>query len=147
MTSREPVEGCLLCEPDRAAAEFGRRTVWQDALWRLSVVERDSPVAGFAHLEPRRHLPEIVDLDGDEAESLGPTLARVTAALKKATSADLVYVYVFGERVRHLHFNLAPHRAGDALVGGPGLVRPGADTVPAGELIDVGRLIERTLAA
>ncbi len=52
------------------------------------------------------------DLDGDEAATLGPTLALVTGALKRATSADLVHVHVFGERVRHLHFNLAPHRAG-----------------------------------
>jgi diadenosine tetraphosphate (Ap4A) HIT family hydrolase len=86
-------------------------------------------VVGFAHLEPHRHIPFVTDLDGPEAATLGPVLAWVTAVLRRATAADKVYVYVFGDRVPHLHFNLAPHRPGDALVGGPGLLRP--DAVPA----------------
>jgi len=31
---------------------------------------------------------------------------------------------VFGDRTPHLHFNLAPHQAGDALRGGPRLLDP-----------------------
>ena len=42
-------------------------------------------------------------------------LAKVTRALKEATGAELVYVYVFGGGVAHLHLHLAPHSAGDAL--------------------------------
>jgi diadenosine tetraphosphate (Ap4A) HIT family hydrolase len=136
---------CLLCDPVRAAAVFGRRTVWQDPLWRLSLIESGSPVAGFGHLETVRHVPYVTELDGEEAATLGSTLARVTAALKKATGADLVYVYVFGERVAHLHFNLAPHHDGDALVGGPGLLRPEALEVEASELVVVSRRVEAEL--
>jgi diadenosine tetraphosphate (Ap4A) HIT family hydrolase len=108
----------LLCSPDEAAAVFHRRTVWQDEFWRLSLIEEGSPVAGFGHLEPIRHIPAVTDLDGQEAVTVGAVLARVTTVLKRVTGADLVYVYVFGERVPHLHFNLAPHRRGDALVRG-----------------------------
>ena len=36
-------------------------------------------------------------------------------ALKSATGADVVYVYIFGDGVPHLHVHLAPHRDGDAL--------------------------------
>jgi diadenosine tetraphosphate (Ap4A) HIT family hydrolase len=86
-------------------------------------------VVGFAHLEPRRHIPFITDLDGPEAASLGPVLAHATAGIRAATAADKVYVYVFGDRVPHLHFNLAPHRPGDMLAGGAGLIRP--EAVPA----------------
>ncbi|WP_051799520.1 HIT family protein [Catenuloplanes japonicus] len=121
-------DGCLLCRAGDADAHFGRRRVWEDAHWRLSVVLRGA-VPGFAHLEPHRHIPFITDLDGPEAATLGPVLARATAALRQATAADKVYVYVFGDRVEHLHLNLAPHRPGDALVGGPGLLH--ADAVPA----------------
>ena len=81
------------------------------------------------HLEPHRHIPYVTDLDGLEAATIGPVLARVTAVLCNATAADRVYVYVFGDRVPHLHLNLAPHRPGDALVGGPGLLRAGAPDV------------------
>jgi diadenosine tetraphosphate (Ap4A) HIT family hydrolase len=122
------VTPCLLCDPAEADRYFSRVRVWQDDLWRLSVVLQ-GPVPGFAHLEPRRHIPFITDLDGAEAATLGAVLARVTAALRTAAQADKTYVYVFGDRAPHLHFNLAPHRDGDALRGGPGLLESGAEDV------------------
>lgn len=137
---------CLLCSPDEAAQVFHRRLVWQNSLWRLSLIEGGAPVPGFGHLEPIRHIPFLTDLDGDEAATLGPVLARVSAVLKQVTGAELVYVYVFGERVPHLHFNLAPHRSGDALVGGPGLVQPGAAPVEPALLAATNHEVEAALA-
>ncbi|BCJ77518.1 hypothetical protein CS0771_70620 [Catellatospora sp. IY07-71] len=131
VTGDPAVDGeCLLCRVAEADAYFRRRRVWADARWRLSVLLQ-GPVAGFAHLEPWRHIPYVTDLAGPEAATLGPVLARATAALREATGADKVYVYVFGDRVPHLHFNLAPHHPGGALAGGPGLLRPDAASVPA----------------
>ena len=118
-------EPCMLCDPAVADRHFDRVRVWEDELWRLSAVLR-GPIPGFAHLEPRRHIPHITDLDGTEAATFGPVLARVTRALRDATGAELTYACVFGDHVAHLHVNLAPHRAGDALQGGPGLLAPGA---------------------
>jgi len=115
---------CLLCDVDEADSFFDRTRVWEDDLWRLSVVLRGA-VPGFSHLESKRHIPFITDLDGDEAATLGPVLARCTSALRRGTGADKVYVYVFGDRVPHLHLNLVPHRDGDALVGGRGLLAAG----------------------
>lgn len=80
------------------------------------------PIPGFAHLEPCRHIPFVTGLDGPEAESLGAVLAGATRVLREAAGAERTYVYVFGDHVPHLHFNLAPHRDGDALRGGPGLL-------------------------
>ena len=105
---------CLLCDGDEADAQFGRTRVWEDRLWRLSMAGRGY-TTGFAYLEPKRHVPYVTDLDGDEAATFGPVLARVTAALRKAADAELVYVYVFGGGIPHLHVHLAPHRSGDAL--------------------------------
>jgi diadenosine tetraphosphate (Ap4A) HIT family hydrolase len=116
---------CLLCRPDEADPFFRRVRVWEDDLWRLAVAV-EGPVLGFAHLEPKRHIPFITDLDGPEAATLGEVLARVTSALKQAAGAELAFVYVLGERVQHLHFNIAPHRTGDALQGGPELLKPGS---------------------
>ena len=115
--------GCLLCDPAAADAAFDRVRLWEDEEWRLSAVLR-GPIPGFTHLEPRRHIPYVTDLDGPEAASFGPVLARVTEALRAAAAAEKTYVYIFGDRVPHFHVNLAPHRAGDALRGGPGLVDP-----------------------
>jgi diadenosine tetraphosphate (Ap4A) HIT family hydrolase len=140
------VKDCLLCRWDDADREFHRVEVWRDELWRLTVSLR-APVLGFAYLEPKRHIPYITDLDGAEARSLGPTLARVTRSLKDETGAELIYVNVHGDRVAHLHFNLAPHRAGDALIGGPGMISAGAEPLPENRLRavadDIGRRLLR----
>ena len=89
--------------------------VWEDELWRVTTSVSGDPVPGFSYLEPKRHIPFITDLGGDEALSFGPVMARVTGALKEATGAEVVYVYVFGEGIAHLHVHLAPHRKGDGL--------------------------------
>ncbi len=136
---------CLLCDHEAADREFQRVEVWRDHLWRLTT-SLVAPVAGFSYLEPLRHIPYVTALDGPEAASLGPTLARVTSVLEAATDADLVYVNVFGDRVAHLHFNIAPHREGDALVGGRGLLREGAAPVPRHELAAVADRVRGELA-
>jgi diadenosine tetraphosphate (Ap4A) HIT family hydrolase len=105
---------CPLCRTEVGDAEFDRIEVWQDNLWRLTV-SLAAEVAGFAYLEPKRHVPYITDLDGAEAASFGPALARCTRTLREVTGADVVYVYIFGDGIPHLHVHLAPHRKGDAL--------------------------------
>jgi diadenosine tetraphosphate (Ap4A) HIT family hydrolase len=111
--SRDP---CLICAGFAGDAEMGRVEVWSDRLWRLTTsVGPGDPTPGFSYLEPRRHIPHVTDLDGDEAATFGPVLARCTSALKVATGCELVYGYVFGGGIPHLHVHLAPHTAGDAL--------------------------------
>jgi diadenosine tetraphosphate (Ap4A) HIT family hydrolase len=135
---------CLLCQPAAADAYFQRALVWEDRLWRVTT-SLVAPVAGFSYLEPKRHIPHVTDLDGEEAAQLGSTLARVTRALRDETGAALVYVNVFGERVAHLHFNLAPHVDGDALRGGPGMLVEGASPRPRAELEAIARRVSRRL--
>jgi diadenosine tetraphosphate (Ap4A) HIT family hydrolase len=105
---------CILCRGAAADPELGVVQVWEDSLWRVTLAT-DGEIAGFAHLVPKRHVPYITDLDGAEARTLGLVLAFVSHALKLATGAELVYVYIFGGGVPHLHLHLAPHRRGDAL--------------------------------
>lgn len=105
---------CPMCRGAAADDELERIEVWQDAHWRLTV-SLSSEVAGFAYLEPKRHIRHITDLDGPEAATFGPAMAHSTRALKETTGAEVVYVYIFGDGVPHLHVHLAPHRAGDAL--------------------------------
>jgi diadenosine tetraphosphate (Ap4A) HIT family hydrolase len=105
---------CLQCRGIDGDAEIQRVQVWEDSLWRLTV-SLDSEVEGFAYLEPKRHISYITDLDGREAHTFGEVLANVCQALRDATDSELVYVYIFGGSVPHLHVHLAPHRSGDAL--------------------------------
>ena len=109
-----PTPNCPICRGVAADEELERIQVWEDTLWRLTV-GLAAEVPGFAYLEPKRHIAFVTDLDGPEAETFGATLARCTRVLKEATGTQIVYVYIFGDGVPHLHLHLAPHRAGDAL--------------------------------
>jgi diadenosine tetraphosphate (Ap4A) HIT family hydrolase len=113
-TTNNPSANCTICRGIDGDAEFERFQVWEDRHWRLTV-SLASEVAGFAYLEPKRHIPHVTDLDGTEARTFGEVLARTTRALREETGAELVYVYVFGGGIPHFHVHLAPHRAGDAL--------------------------------
>lgn len=104
--------------------------IWEDGLWRLATLTHGQ-VPGFSFLEPKRHIGFIEELDGEEASSFGAVVARATAALKEATPAERVYLYVFGGGIPHLHVHLAPHTEGDALsatiLRGEVETRPGPD--------------------
>jgi diadenosine tetraphosphate (Ap4A) HIT family hydrolase len=105
---------CPICRGAAFDPELDRVAVWEDALWRLTV-SLSAEVPGFSYLEPKRHVPYVTDLDGAEASTFGFALARCTRALREATGAERVYVYIFGGGIPHLHVHLAPHQKGDAL--------------------------------
>jgi diadenosine tetraphosphate (Ap4A) HIT family hydrolase len=116
---------CALCRGAEVDHEFGRVQVWEDDLWRLTM-NLDSYTPAFCYLEPKRHIAYITELDGDEARTFGAVMARVTSVLKEITQAEVVYVYIFGGGIPHLHVHLAPHTDGDAL----------ADTMIKGEVAE-----------
>jgi diadenosine tetraphosphate (Ap4A) HIT family hydrolase len=105
---------CILCDQERSVQDLNREIVWEDRLWRLALARRGY-TTGFGYLETKRHVPHVTDLDGEEAETFGSTIARVAKALQEASGADLVYVYIFGGGIPHLHVHLGPHSDGDAL--------------------------------
>ena len=131
--------GCTLCAGAAADAELGVTQVWEDRLWRLTM-SATGHTTGFAFLEPKRHVPYITDLDGDEAATFGAVLARVTSALREAADTELVWVYIFGGGMPHLHVQLAPHREGDALNSQTVRGELAVERLPAEE---IQRVIER----
>lgn len=96
--------------------------VWRDDHWRLSM-SRHGPTLGFGYLEPLRHIPFLADLDGPEAATFGPAIAHASAVLREASGGALVYAYVFGGGIPHLHVHLAPNQPegvlSTALINGP----------------------------
>jgi len=99
---------CAICAGPEGDPELDRVEVWRDHLWRLSM-SRHGPTLGFAYLEPIRHISFLADLDGPEAATFGPVMARASAVLREASGARLVYAYVFGGGIPHLHVHLAPN--------------------------------------
>jgi diadenosine tetraphosphate (Ap4A) HIT family hydrolase len=70
---------------------------------------------GFGYLEPIRHIPFLADLDGPEAATFGPAIARASASIREASGAPLVYAYVFGGGIHHLHVHLVANLPEGAL--------------------------------
>lgn len=114
-------DNCAICTGE-ADETFARQELWRNEHWRLSIsTYRD--VFGFTYLEPIKHIRYITELEGQEAEEFGPLLAKVTSVLKVVTGAKLVYVYIFGDHIPHLHVHLAPHYDGDPFVDD--VIKPG----------------------
>jgi diadenosine tetraphosphate (Ap4A) HIT family hydrolase len=111
---RDHQSECVICRGVAGDEELQRIQVWEDSLWRLTV-SLDAEVLAFSYLEPKRHIPHLTDLDGEEARTFGEVLARLSRVLQEETGAELVYVYIFGGGVPHLHVHLAPHRPGEGL--------------------------------
>jgi diadenosine tetraphosphate (Ap4A) HIT family hydrolase len=113
---------CAICAGPARDGELDRVEVWRDDLWRLSMSQH-GPTVGFAYLEPLRHIPSLADLDGPEADTFGAAIARASAVLREASGARLVYAYVFGGGIPHLHVHLAPNQPegvlNTALINGP----------------------------
>jgi diadenosine tetraphosphate (Ap4A) HIT family hydrolase len=99
---------CLICRGPEGDPDLERVEVWRDDHWRLSMARRGSTL-GFAYLEPIRHIPFLADLDGPEAETFGQAIARASGVLRDATGGALVYAYVFGGGIAHVHVHLAPN--------------------------------------
>lgn len=151
---------CVLCRGAAGDEELDRVQVWENEQWRLTT-SQSGEVAGFSFLEPKRHIPHITDLDGEEAKTFGTVLARTTSSIRDATGAEVVYIYVFGEGIPHLHLHLAPHRQGDPLndhmirgelmetplpSGATAVVSREFPQLPAADHEDVRQRIRRALA-
>ncbi len=102
---------CSICTGE-ADSQFKRVQVWANNRWRLTTTTY-SGVRGLCYLEPKRHVSYITELDGAEAAEFGTVLASVCRSLKSAAGAELVYVYIYGGHIPHLHVHLAPHTGGD----------------------------------
>lgn len=105
---------CAICN-GKADEMFKRIEVWSNDRWRVTM-STYKEVKGFCYLEPKRHIQYITELDGKEASEFGSQLALLSSAVKSATGAKLVYVYIYGDHVPHLHVHLAPHKDGDIFV-------------------------------
>src|SRR5262245_18752960 len=102
--------GCYVCEKQAA----GEGVIAGDELVVVGHVLPDSPgtdglvYLGHLVVEPRRHVPGLAGLTGDEAASVGRWAARAARALR----AEHVYSSVVGHQVDHLHLHLIPRYAG-----------------------------------
>lgn len=104
---------CGICNGN-ADSIFKRKVIWANERWKLSVSSFQA-VKGFSYLEPVEHIESIDKLDEELSREFGFLLVKITKVLKEVLRVKLVYVYIFGDHIPHLHAHLAPHSEGDYL--------------------------------
>jgi histidine triad (HIT) family protein len=126
MAAPEPVE-CFVCAKHRLGDGAEGGVLFEDDLVYVGHVHTlAGPTAYRGHLvvEPRRHVPEIGDLQDPEAAALGLTCSRMARLLREGAGAEHVYLYVAGDEVPHLHVHLVPRYPGTPReYWGPGVAR------------------------
>ena len=93
---------CSICVMQ---AENAGSELYHDDHW-VGMVSGDKP--GWIMLAARRHADWTWSLDAAEAASLGPAVSRLSAAIRKATATEKVYLVGLGENSIHCHFLLMP---------------------------------------
>jgi diadenosine tetraphosphate (Ap4A) HIT family hydrolase len=111
---------CLSCNVTAGRVQTPGGVLFDDGLWHLTHQVSPALLAGWLILQPKRHIESLAELTPEEAAAFGPIMQRASKALEDATEPERLYVFSFGELVRHLHFYLIPRLAGMAT--GPGLL-------------------------
>lgn len=114
------MSGCLPCDLESVDAAA---TVFRDDKWSCDVAE-GYDVRGWYILRVRRHAEGWEGLTADEAAGFGAVSQRISAAIRAATGAPLVYFLSFGENYPHFHFlviarpaELSPAHRGAGILG------------------------------
>lgn len=107
---------CPLCRLPIDDVALGRIPVWDDRLWRVAVVLEGTHPGGCV-LEPKRHVPGIAELDGDEAATLGAMLGWLSAAVRAEAGAREIALSTAGDP--HLRLQLDPLGSVDGNTGEP----------------------------
>jgi diadenosine tetraphosphate (Ap4A) HIT family hydrolase len=119
-------------------------TLFEDDTWAL---QGFGDVPGWAILWLRRHAEGIEELTPAELGSLGPTVERVSAAIRRATGAERVYLQVYGEAAPHFHVVLLARGSGvTAAHRGPALLANAVAYADADAARSANESVRATLA-
>lgn len=104
------VEGCLACDLADGRTPLPGGVIHETGRW---LVEHCVGPLGVGTLivKPKRHFVHVADLDGEEAEELGPLLQRTASIVMTLASPDQVYVCLWshqGGTPVHIHFVVQP---------------------------------------
>jgi diadenosine tetraphosphate (Ap4A) HIT family hydrolase len=96
----ERVHKCALC---RAVEQLPAETVVAAGDEWLTYVHPDLAQENCLWVQTRQHVEGLWSMTESQAASMGPTVSRAAQALRRARSAERVYVVSFGENHPHIH--------------------------------------------
>jgi histidine triad (HIT) family protein len=114
MRGNDDTADCLLCRKQRGEVPIPGGWIYENEF--LTVCHMSYPTSGpdqiypgYLLIENKRHVPGLAELTDEEAQAIGPRLAR---ALKECEGVEHMYEFVFGHDVPHLHIHLVPRYPG-----------------------------------
>lgn len=107
---------CLVCRKHRGEIATPGGIIFEDDLISISHAqvwgEEKDHYLGHVIVESRRHVPELADLTGQEAQAIGLWVSRVAKALLQAEGMEHVYSFFIGDGVPHVHVHVIGRRPG-----------------------------------
>lgn len=85
--------------------------VYEDATWIVRSISKQPAIAGWLIVQTRRHIPDVAELNAEEAASFGPLLQRVSHVVHEATDARRIYIGSLNEGTPHFHTHVLPRLA------------------------------------
>src|SRR3954463_6871139 len=101
-------KACPMCEIAAGSGGDDPTIVYQDEHWVARSISSTPAVAGWLLLQSRRHIADVTELNAAEAASFGSVMQRVSAAVRKATGAERVYIASLNEGNPHFHSHVLP---------------------------------------
>ena len=129
------------------AGEIPAQFVFQDAQW-VAFLDISPAAPGHALLVPRAEVGHLGELPAGLQADFGPYLARLIAAVKRASGAPAANVLIndgpaAGQAIPHVHAHVIPRFAGDGRVTHP----KGAPYADAAEALAWGERLRAAWAA
>jgi len=110
-SEQQPTD-CFICRKHRREVVMPGGAIYEDDLLYAGHVHvpedqsKSTAYLGWLVVETKRHVPELSDLTDDEAQALGLLVVRLSRALMVSEKGEHVYVFLFGDGVRHVHMHV-----------------------------------------
>ncbi len=105
-------KSCLACELVEGKRTAPGGIIFENGNWQVDHVNHPILLKGMLIVRLKRHCEVFGDITSSEAVSLGEILQRASAALQSVVQPERVYICLFGESLRHVHFFMIPSMDG-----------------------------------
>lgn len=101
---------CIVCSKHKGEIDIPGGVIYEDDLIFVSHAqlwgEEKEHYLGHLFVEAKRHVAELADLTGQEAQVIGLFTSRVAKALLHTEAMEHVYTFFIGDGVPHVHIHV-----------------------------------------
>lgn len=101
---------CLVCRKHCGEVDIHGGTIYENDLIYISHAQlwgdEKEHYLGHVFVEPKRHVAEVADLTGEEAQMIGLYTSRIAKALLHSEGMEHIYIFMIGDGVPHVHYHV-----------------------------------------